>query len=84
MVLFQTIPPLTRMVWPLIYAQSDEHSVATISAMSSGWPRRPSGNRAENCCFCSSGLSAPKRSVSVGPGATVFAFVSTNNVTFNC
>lgn len=37
----QIIPPLARMVWPVIQWASSLTSMATTSAMSSGWPSRP-------------------------------------------
>ncbi len=40
-------PPSTGRVWPVTYRASSESSQTTGSAMSSGWPIRPIGTKAE-------------------------------------
>lgn len=38
-------PPSTMIPWPVMKRASSEARKANTSAMSSGWPRRPSGQR---------------------------------------
>src|SRR4051812_29611071 len=68
-------PPSTAMTWPVTYDDSPDCRNSTAPAMSSGWPRRPSGSVAETSGD-SSGVPSgrPMRlfGVAIVPGATEF------------
>src|SRR5206468_1701972 len=68
----QMTPPLARSTWPLIQAPSGPARNATALAMSSGWPRRSSGESFASWSMTACGLPSRKSAVAVGPGATAF------------
>ena len=72
----QMIPPVARMVWPLIQAPSGPARKATAAAMSSGWPSRSSGASLAIRSMRSCGLPFRNRSVAVGPGATALTLMA--------
>src|SRR5690606_4632190 len=71
----QAMPPLTYRTWPLTQRAGPARK-ATVSATSSGVPRRSSGaSRARVSIVCSS-LPSRNRGVAVGPGATALTVTS--------
>src|ERR1700722_12675390 len=72
----QTMPPLTRSVWPSTQPASGPTRNATTLAMSSGWARRSIGGSFARCSICSGVLSFKKRWVAVGPGAMALTAMS--------
>jgi hypothetical protein len=69
------MPPLTKIVWPLIQ-RAGPASEETTSAMSSGRPSRSIGFILAIRSIVSSSLPSRKSAVAVGPGATVLTVMS--------
>ena len=63
---------ITTWIWPLIQPPSGPARKDTTLAMSSGWPRRSSGESLRSHSICSSAFPVRNSSVAVGPGAIAF------------
>jgi hypothetical protein len=69
------MPPVTSRSSPVIQRASSEARKATASAMSAGWPIRPSAVAPAVAAWTSGSRRKGVMSVSVGPGATAFTVI---------